>query len=70
MGELAERMEFQNKLMVAAGFDSIRTYPSLFELLGYRKRLAEQILRSNTLEKEYQEIYEYTNNQIKLLLGI
>ena len=72
MSAIAKRIEFQDKLMIAAGFDSGRSYPSLFELLGYRKRLAEQILRSNSseMEKKYQEVYEYTNDQIKALLGL
>ena len=72
MSAIAKRIEFQDRLMVAAGMDVTKIQPSLTDLLIHRKRIAERMLRANTstLEKEYENLYIYINNQIKLLLGL
>jgi hypothetical protein len=59
-------------LQRAAGFDANRTYPALFQHLGYRKLLAEQILRGGEHDKmkELEELYERVNSEIKLIIGL
>ena len=37
------RIDMYENLQRAAGFDANRTYPALFQHLGYRKLLAEQM---------------------------
>ncbi|MFW6272436.1 MAG: hypothetical protein ACOC2U_01490 [bacterium] len=66
------RMDMHENLQRAAGFDANRTYPALFQHLGYRKLLAEQILRGGEIEKmkELEELYERVNTEIKLIIGL
>ena len=61
-----------NNIRIAASFDANRTYPSLFQQLGYRKRVAEQMLRSvdENEHHELNEVYEYVNNTIKAIIGV
>ena len=65
-------MDMREKLQRAAGFDANRTYPSLFQHLGYRKLLAEQLLRGGEHDKmeELEELYERVNAEIMLIIGI
>jgi hypothetical protein len=65
------RHDFIEELSRAASFDAGNSYPQLFQLLGYRKRMAEMMLHidyENT--PDIKEEYEYINNQIKKLLGL
>lgn len=66
------RIEMLENLQRAAGFDANRTYPALFQHFGYRKLLAEQILRGGDIEKmkELEELYERVNAEIKLIIGL
>lgn len=72
MSATSEKIDFYDNLNRAAGFDVNNIYPSLFQLLGYRKHIAEQLLRNREGEntKDLEELYNYTNDQIKLLLGL
>ena len=67
-----EREVHQINLARSASFDANNTYPSLFSLLGYRKSIAERLLREHNPEdyKILYEQYEYINSQIKTLLGL
>ena len=64
--------EFYENLRRASGFDANRTYPSLFQHLGYRKRIAEQLLREidDDKTKLLTELYERVNCEIKLIIGL
>ncbi|MDA3807703.1 MAG: hypothetical protein PF440_07305 [Thiomicrorhabdus sp.] len=59
-------------LRIAAGFDANRTYPSLFQWLGYRKLVAEQLLHERDEQTliELRTVYEAVNNTIKRIIGI
>ena len=65
---LSCRMDTLENLRRAAGFDANITYPILFQHLGYRKMIAEQLLKGGDLDKmnELGELYEYVNKEIKL----
>lgn len=60
------------RLRIAANFDANNTYPMLFQLLGYRKLLAEQLLQNKDINllKELEYSFDHVNNQIKKLLGL
>lgn len=64
------RMDMYENLRRAAGFDANRTYPILFQHLGYRKMIAEQLLRGGEINKmkELEELYERVNTEIKLII--
>lgn len=66
-----DRDRYQN-IKRAAGFDIIRTYPSLFQHLGYRKRVAEELLHTTdeTAIKLLEDVFENVNSKIKLILGL
>jgi hypothetical protein len=69
----ASRIQYYENLQRAAGFDSSGTlYPALFQLLGYRKAIAQLLLGSLSEESrgEFEKIFEYTNCDIKKLLSI
>ena len=65
-------MDMYENLHRAAGFDANRSYPLLFQHLGYRKLLAEEILRGGELHRveALEKAYEYINNEIKDILGL
>jgi len=56
----------------AAGFDSTNLMGSLSQLIGYRQRIAQTMLRTNSDEEhhELKQAFEYTQSKIKLLLAI
>lgn len=64
--------EKRMRVQQAATFNTEFTIPQLCQLLGYRQRLAQEILETqNTLKyKDLLELYEHTNNTIKKLIGI
>ena len=72
MSNTQARSELFENLHRAAGFDANRTYPALFQHLGYRKQIAEQLLHEFDHEKNKQleELYDRVNNEIKLIIGI
>lgn len=62
-----------DKLRHAAGFDASIMYPALFQLLEYRKFIAERLLSTDG-DKIYDikllnEMYERINDDIKLIIG-
>lgn len=66
------KIEKYENLKRAAGFDANRTYPALFQHLGYRKQIAEQLLREVDEEKlkALDEVYDHVNFEIKLIIGL
>ena len=66
---MTEKIE---KLRIAAFFDANRTYPALFQHLGYRKRLAEQILHEIDEQKinELNELFDRVESEIKMIIGL
>lgn len=72
MSETNSIIDMRQNLRRAAGFDADMTYPMLFQHLGYRKLLAEIILQGGEIEKmkEFEELYERVNAQIKLIIGV
>lgn len=70
--ETTDFVEFKDNLLRAAGFDANKTYPHLFQHLGYRKLIAEQLLHESDSLKiaELTEMYNRINNEIKLIIGV
>ena len=66
------KTELYENLRRAAGFDANSTYPALFQHLGYRKRITEDLLREGDPEKiKYlTELYYRINQEIKLIIGL
>jgi len=66
------RMDKYNDLQRAVGFDANKICPILFQHLGYRKHVAEELLKGGEHDKmeALEELYEQVNNEIKLILGI
>jgi hypothetical protein len=66
------KMNFYENLKHAIGFDANRSYPSLFQNLGYRRRIAEQLMNEINDErvKELTILYERINSEIKTILGL
>jgi hypothetical protein len=60
------------KIRIASFFDANRTYPILFQHLGYRKAIAERLLRcTDDIEKRSLfELFIKVNEEIKLIIGI
>lgn len=72
MMESQSRFELQKELTCAAGFDANRTYHALYQHLGYRKAIAQQILQEINEDKlkDLFEMYQRINHEIKLIIGI
>jgi len=73
MSETAINVDFLKKLKVATILDANKVSPILFQLLGQRKMVAQQLLRSSGFDEKYKEtieLYNYLNEQIKLVIGI
>lgn len=66
------KLEMYEDLQRAAGFDANKIYPALFQHLGYRKCVAEQILLGGDFNRmvELELLYENINKEIKLIIGI
>lgn len=60
------------KISRSASMDSLNIHSNLFQLLGYRQRVAQEILENKNDEnvKELISLFNYTNEQIKKLLAI
>ena len=60
------------KMQEAAHFDANTVSPSLFQSLGYRQRLAQEVLL--TTDDHYREVlmtlFEDSTLRIKLILGL
>lgn len=61
-----------NNLRIAAGFDANRTIPGLFQHMGYRQRVAQEILKCHDEAqiKQLEDLLEATNEIIKKILGL
>jgi hypothetical protein len=69
---IGSKIKFYADLQRAAAFDANRAYPALFQHLGYRKKIAEDLLHANTDESNtiLTELYNRVNSEIKLILGL
>jgi predicted nucleic acid-binding OB-fold protein len=65
-------LQYYKNIKVAVSLDINNSIPQLFQLLGYRKRVAEEMLKNHNEEefKALKDIFERVNNDIKLLLGL
>ena len=72
MNETDSRVDCLLNLRRAAGFDAEMTSPYLFQILGYRKHAAEQLLKETDEQKakDLEEVLEYSNQKIKQILGL
>lgn len=69
---MESKFELLQKLQIAANFNVESTCPTLFHLLGYRQRIAEQMIieMNDENSKFLEDIFERINHDIKLVLGI
>lgn len=67
-----KREEYIEKVGLAAGFNCQYAIPNLVQLLGYRQRVAQDLLRAKEPENKMNLETElnYVNSNIRLLLGI
>lgn len=68
-----EEMVFREKLGIAASSKAEYIAPSLFQLIGYRQRIAEEILRGNPQEESFQMLkdnFDFIQGQIRTVLGL
>ena len=68
-------IEIRKKLIISAYLKVEDAIPSLSQLLGYRKRLAQEILEAEGTAKEDQlkdlwQLWHFTNCDINKLLGL
>lgn len=65
-------VELYQNLQRACNFDANNTYPILFQHMGYRKRIAEQLLIEYDHDKLklLTDLYDKVNNEIKLIMGL
>lgn len=72
MGNATNTESFSN-LQIAAHMRAESITPSLFQLIGNRQVVAQQLLAATETNERHQtlvETYNHLNNQIKMLLGI
>ena len=70
---MKSQIDLYKELQIATSFDADKTYPSLFQHLGYRKHIAEQLLYGEYNEEHKEslmESYKYINNIIIEILGL
>lgn len=62
----------RRKIQESAYFDANKVSPSLFQSIGYRQRIALQLLENSNVEYQDQlmMLYDDANSRIKLLLGL
>ena len=68
-----DRMDEANRLRVAAGFDSERAAPSLFQFIGQRKLAAQQLIKTppdSDTAIELEKMVIYCNENIKQILAL
>jgi hypothetical protein len=66
-------IDFLKRLEVATTLDANNVSPILFQLLGQRKMVAQQLLRSGGSDEKYREtieLYNYLNENIKQVIGL
>lgn len=69
--EAQTAIETMEKVQVAANFNTQYAIPNLMQLIGYRQKVAQDLLRANSeRHSELTELFNYTNEQIKKVLGI
>jgi len=64
--------EEREKIQRAAHFNSMYVITDMMQLIGYRQRIAQELLRGNTDEvyDDLKELYNNINDKIKRILGI
>ena len=64
--------EEKEKIQRAAHFNSMYVVTDMLQLIGYRQRIAQELLRGNTDEvyRDLKELYNNINDKIKKILGI
>lgn len=65
--------ELRENIIKCMSLEVDRIAPSLYEMLGYRKRVAQQlnkVVLDSTEGKELLQVYNYVNGNIKLLLAL
>ena len=72
MDEVKSQTEQLLNLQRAAHLRADAISPSLFQFLGYRQMVAQQVLRetNDVRRNELMELYEYANKNIKTVLGL
>jgi hypothetical protein len=73
MSATVERMQLHENLTRAASIDTENIMVSLAQLLGYRQRVAQEILKGGYNEENQRaldEQFEYLNTNIKKVLGL
>ena len=66
-------IEYQERIRIAAGFDSQRIAAALFEYVGGRKHAAQRLLKAkpdSSSEQAYKDMIEFMNQKIKQLLAL
>ena len=60
------------KIKSAAHIDSAQIMPHLIQLLGYRQRVAQDLIRLQGTANEYElkNTYDYMNEQIETILNL
>ena len=64
--------EEREKIQRAAHFNSMYVITDMMQLIGYRQRIAQELLRAHTDEvyDDLKELYNNINDKIKRILGI
>ena len=64
--------EEKEKIQRAAHFNSMYVITDMMQLIGYRQRIAQELLRAHTDEvyDDLKELYNNINDKIKRILGI
>ncbi len=66
------RSERHRKIYSSANFDLQYIIPNLCKLVGYRERVAQEIIKSNNEEslEVLNELYDNVENDMKKYLGL
>jgi len=71
MGKTNSISEAFEMVQIAASFEAENASPSLFQMLGYRKAIALQLLRSNGDNREHlTKMFNRANYDIGRILGV
>lgn len=68
-----EELDRQNRIEIAFGIKIEMVAPGLFEMIGYRKRVAQELMKSTPNSKRQEElecVLNDVNDNIKKLLGL
>ncbi len=73
MGNTQSKVEILENLQQCAYMDVRNSIPSLCQLIGYRQKVAQELLKTLEANKENEEmtnVFLHCNEEIKRLLGI